>query len=133
MWDVVGKTYAKEGVLGFYRGLLPTLAKVVPAVSISYVVYEHAKRRYALIPSYPRNPTNHFVSFAALASETSWERKEPLEACHRDLASSSRLFYPVSSLPVDLYRVMYFFPITYDLDVVVQGVWLSKGSVRTRF
>ncbi|KIM25974.1 hypothetical protein M408DRAFT_73637, partial [Serendipita vermifera MAFF 305830] len=47
MWDVVNKTYAKEGVRGFYRGLLPTLAKVVPAVSISYVVYESAKRRYA--------------------------------------------------------------------------------------
>jgi solute carrier family 25 phosphate transporter 23/24/25/41 len=50
MWDVVGKTYAKEGVRGFYRGLLPTLAKVVPAVSISYVVYEHAKRRYVPTP-----------------------------------------------------------------------------------
>jgi Mitochondrial carrier protein len=52
MWDVAGKTYAKEGVRGFYRGLLPTLAKVVPAVSISYVVYEHAKRRCVLILSY---------------------------------------------------------------------------------
>lgn len=30
--------------MGFYRGLVPTLAKVVPAVSISYVVYEHSKR-----------------------------------------------------------------------------------------
>ena len=45
MWDVANKTYAKEGIRGFYRGLLPTLAKVVPAVSISYVVYESAKRR----------------------------------------------------------------------------------------
>ncbi|KAF8607712.1 mitochondrial carrier [Ceratobasidium sp. AG-I] len=45
MWDVARKTMAKEGWRGFYKGLLPTLAKVVPAVSISYVVYENSKRR----------------------------------------------------------------------------------------
>lgn len=42
--DVVAKTWEKDGWRGFYRGLFPTLAKVVPAVSISYVVYEHTKR-----------------------------------------------------------------------------------------
>lgn len=62
-WDAVNKTWEREGFRGFYRGLLPTLAKVtssrktssffvhlllqvVPSVSISYVVYEHTKRRY---------------------------------------------------------------------------------------
>lgn len=40
-FDAAYQTYAKEGILGFYRGLVPTLAKVVPAVSISYVVYDH--------------------------------------------------------------------------------------------
>ncbi|KAI0702892.1 mitochondrial carrier [Cytidiella melzeri] len=45
MMDVVRLTYAKDGWRGFYRGLLPTLAKVVPAVSISYVVYESSKRK----------------------------------------------------------------------------------------
>ncbi|KZT12493.1 mitochondrial carrier [Laetiporus sulphureus 93-53] len=43
--DVAQKTYARDGWRGFYRGLLPTLAKVVPAVSISYVVYESSKRK----------------------------------------------------------------------------------------
>jgi solute carrier family 25 phosphate transporter 23/24/25/41 len=43
-WDAASKTLKAEGVVGFYRGLVPTLAKVVPAVSISYVVYEHSKR-----------------------------------------------------------------------------------------
>lgn len=32
-----------EGVKGLYRGLLPNFIKVLPAVSVSYVVYEHAK------------------------------------------------------------------------------------------
>ncbi|KAI0036819.1 mitochondrial carrier [Vararia minispora EC-137] len=43
--DVIAKTYQRDGWKGFYRGLFPTLAKVVPAVSISYVVYEQSKRR----------------------------------------------------------------------------------------
>ncbi|ESN92494.1 hypothetical protein HELRODRAFT_103700 [Helobdella robusta] len=33
----------KEGLLGFYRGLAPNFLKVLPAVGISYVVYEHTK------------------------------------------------------------------------------------------
>ncbi|GAC97029.1 hypothetical protein PHSY_004613 [Pseudozyma hubeiensis SY62] len=44
-WDAAKKTYVREGFTGFYRGLVPTLAKVVPAVSISYVVYEQSKKR----------------------------------------------------------------------------------------
>lgn len=43
--DAVRQTYKREGVVGFYRGLVPTLAKVVPAVSISYVCYENSKKR----------------------------------------------------------------------------------------
>ncbi|GJJ07618.1 hypothetical protein Clacol_001822 [Clathrus columnatus] len=45
VWDVVSKTMSTDGVRGFYRGLFPTLAKVVPSVSISYVVYENTKRK----------------------------------------------------------------------------------------
>ncbi|KAH9006979.1 mitochondrial carrier [Lactarius hatsudake] len=43
--DVVVKTYRRDGWRGFYRGLVPTLAKVVPSVSISYLVYEQSKRK----------------------------------------------------------------------------------------
>ncbi|KAH9943478.1 mitochondrial carrier [Epithele typhae] len=53
--DVVNKTYTRDGWRGFYRGLLPTLAKVVPAVSISYVVYESSKSRCAR-PSFFHSP-----------------------------------------------------------------------------
>ena len=34
---------AKEGVPGLYRGMGPNFMKAVPAVSISYVVYEHVR------------------------------------------------------------------------------------------
>lgn len=33
-----------EGPRGLYRGLLPNFLKVIPAVSIGYVVYEQLKR-----------------------------------------------------------------------------------------
>ncbi len=34
-----------EGVRGLYRGMAPNFAKVIPAVSISYVVYENVRKR----------------------------------------------------------------------------------------
>lgn len=33
IWD-------NEGIKGLYRGLIPNILKVIPAVSISYLVYE---------------------------------------------------------------------------------------------
>lgn len=33
-----------EGFAGLYRGITPNFLKVLPAVSISYVVYENASR-----------------------------------------------------------------------------------------
>jgi solute carrier family 25 phosphate transporter 23/24/25/41 len=46
--DVTRRTIRAEGFRGLYKGLTPTLLKVAPAVSISYVVYENAKRALAL-------------------------------------------------------------------------------------
>uniref|UniRef100_A0A8C5MSS1 Solute carrier family 25 member 23 n=2 Tax=Leptobrachium leishanense TaxID=445787 RepID=A0A8C5MSS1_9ANUR len=34
----------REGILGLYQGIAPNFMKVIPAVSISYVVYENMKR-----------------------------------------------------------------------------------------
>lgn len=38
--DCVERTWRKEGFRGFYKGLAPSLFKVMPAVSISWLVYE---------------------------------------------------------------------------------------------
>ncbi|VDP06362.1 unnamed protein product [Soboliphyme baturini] len=35
-----------EGVTGLYRGLTPNFMKVVPAVGVSYVVYETVRKRF---------------------------------------------------------------------------------------
>lgn len=39
------KIVEKEGLLGLYRGITPNFMKVLPAVSISYVVYEKMKEK----------------------------------------------------------------------------------------
>ncbi|KAK6835421.1 hypothetical protein RU639_002217 [Aspergillus parasiticus] len=46
--DVARKTIQTEGFRGLYKGITPNLMKVAPAVSISYVVYENAKRMLGL-------------------------------------------------------------------------------------
>jgi solute carrier family 25 phosphate transporter 23/24/25/41 len=46
--DVARKTLKHEGVRGLFKGITPNLLKVVPAVSITYVVYENAKKAMQL-------------------------------------------------------------------------------------
>jgi len=42
--DVLRQTMKNEGMRGLYKGLTPNLLKVVPAMSITYVVYENSKK-----------------------------------------------------------------------------------------
>ncbi|XP_055846097.1 calcium-binding mitochondrial carrier protein SCaMC-2 isoform X1 [Episyrphus balteatus] len=44
MLDVFKRILRTEGVFGLYRGITPNFIKVLPAVSISYVVYEYTSR-----------------------------------------------------------------------------------------
>lgn len=46
--DVTMKTIKGEGFKGLFKGLIPNLVKVVPSVSITYVVYEHCKKSWGL-------------------------------------------------------------------------------------
>jgi len=41
--DVFRRTVQRDGWSGLYRGMVPNMVKVVPAVGISYVVYERVK------------------------------------------------------------------------------------------
>lgn len=38
--DVIVTTYKNEKIYGFYKGLIPGLARVVPAASVTFMVYE---------------------------------------------------------------------------------------------
>ena len=42
--DCVRKTVAQDGPLGLYRGIMPNMCKALPAISISYAVYETVKK-----------------------------------------------------------------------------------------
>ncbi|KAJ8124059.1 hypothetical protein ONZ43_g135 [Nemania bipapillata] len=44
IWDVAHKTVKNEGFRGLYKGLMPNLLKVAPALSITWMVYENAKK-----------------------------------------------------------------------------------------
>ncbi|CAI9780044.1 unnamed protein product [Fraxinus pennsylvanica] len=44
MSDVFYRTFQREGLRGFYKGLFPNLFKVVPAASITYLVYDTMKK-----------------------------------------------------------------------------------------
>lgn len=46
--DVLKQTVQREGYPGLFKGLVPNLAKVCPAVSISYLMYENLKRFLSL-------------------------------------------------------------------------------------
>jgi len=43
--DCAKKIEKHEGIKGFYKGLIPNFMKTVPAISISYVVFENVKKR----------------------------------------------------------------------------------------
>lgn len=48
MFDAFWRTFQQEGFRGFYKGLFPNLLKVVPAASITYMVYENMKKNLSL-------------------------------------------------------------------------------------
>jgi solute carrier family 25 (mitochondrial phosphate transporter), member 23/24/25/41 len=43
-YDCLRTTVRQEGVRGLYRGIMANFLKAIPAISISYVVYEHSKQ-----------------------------------------------------------------------------------------
>lgn len=45
MSKLLVRIWRNEGIRGLYRGILPNMIKVVPAVSISYAVYENIKKK----------------------------------------------------------------------------------------
>ena len=45
MVDVAADVARRDGMRGFYRGIVPELAKVVPGVGIAFSVYEAAKKQ----------------------------------------------------------------------------------------
>jgi len=44
MFNAVKVIFAKEGIRGFFKGMLPNYLKVAPATGASFVTYEWSKK-----------------------------------------------------------------------------------------
>ena len=51
--DIFNKTYAKEGIRGFYKGVVPMTLRTLPAQGLFFLVYENSKRIVAGIVNIP--------------------------------------------------------------------------------
>jgi solute carrier family 25 phosphate transporter 23/24/25/41 len=49
---LVSNIWQADGVRGLYRGIVPNFMKVIPAVSISYVVYEKLRTALGVAPKH---------------------------------------------------------------------------------
>jgi len=43
-WNCIKTLWKNEKFYGFYRGLIPNYLKVIPSISVSFVVYENVKK-----------------------------------------------------------------------------------------
>ncbi|KAF2128655.1 solute carrier family 25 protein [Dothidotthia symphoricarpi CBS 119687] len=43
LWDVLRKTYRNEGLLAFYKGVIPNILRVIPTTVVTFLVYENTK------------------------------------------------------------------------------------------
>ncbi|XP_023572707.1 calcium-binding mitochondrial carrier protein SCaMC-3 isoform X3 [Octodon degus] len=70
MMGLLRHILSHEGVWGLYRGIAPNFMKVIPAVSISYVVYENMKQALGVtsrwIPQLPVPPPGSWTPVLAL-------------------------------------------------------------------
>jgi solute carrier family 25 phosphate transporter 23/24/25/41 len=48
VWNVFTQTYSKEGFVGLYRGLVPSILKSVPSHCITFVTYEFLKKQFGV-------------------------------------------------------------------------------------
>ncbi|KAH9328367.1 hypothetical protein KI387_000475 [Taxus chinensis] len=70
MCDVFWRTLQHEGFSGFYKGLVPNLLKVVPAASITYLVYEKMKKEYFTCADIGKKKTKSMSDTLNISSES---------------------------------------------------------------
>nr|XP_055198990.1 calcium-binding mitochondrial carrier protein SCaMC-3 isoform X2 [Nyctereutes procyonoides] len=82
---------SQEGVWGLYRGIAPNFMKVIPAVSISYVVYENMKQALGVTS---RSQIQHWV----LDPQNHWRIPDPHASSSPGSLSSATGFWISRSL-----------------------------------
>ena len=49
LWDCVQKTYVREGIRGFYKGVLPAVVKTAPASAATFFAFEMVKKAVLVV------------------------------------------------------------------------------------
>ncbi|GMH44309.1 hypothetical protein BSKO_12243 [Bryopsis sp. KO-2023] len=119
--EVVADVLKKEGVLGLYRGVGPTLLGILPYAGLKFYIYQTLKQRYRLsrgdpIESNPKRkshlPIPVMLAFGGIAGLIGQTAVYPLDVVRRrmQVPSHSSGFLPVSknthhrAPPVETYR-----------------------------
>ncbi len=79
-----------EGPTGLYRGLTPNFLKVIPAVSISYVVYEHIKSTLGVQSRWGREERTRGENLEALNLEV-WRTSHSVNVSEDEDAANEHL------------------------------------------
>lgn len=99
-WDCVTQTYKKEGVRGFFRGVVPPLLTISFLRAVSFTAYEHSKI-YLLPP-----PTDAAASSAATSSErTAHTTLKQLAVSCFAAGMVSGAFLGAIGVPLDMIKV----------------------------
>ncbi|XP_033615415.1 calcium-binding mitochondrial carrier protein SCaMC-3 isoform X2 [Fukomys damarensis] len=87
---------AQEGVWGLYRGIAPNFMKVIPAVSLSYVVYENMKQALGVSS---RSSTPRPKGGSHLPCATPWILDAHVLITGSPATGAHALLYPITQTP----------------------------------
>lgn len=89
-WSAVSSVARTEGLLGFYRGFLPTVAREIPFTCIQFPLYEYFKRKYGLYKGGRVEPWEAAV-MGCLAGGIGAAITTPLDVCKTRIMLSSKV------------------------------------------
>lgn len=89
-FEAVSNLLRTEGILGFYRGFLPTVAREIPFTCIQFPLYEYLKSKYGM---YKRAPVEPFEAalMGSVAGGIGAAITTPLDVCKTRIMLSTKV------------------------------------------
>lgn len=88
-FGAVSSVLKTEGILGFYRGFLPTVAREIPFTCIQFPLYEYFKSKYRLYKGKSVEPFEAAL-MGSLAGGIGAAITTPLDVCKTRIMLSSK-------------------------------------------
>lgn len=89
-FGAVSSVLKTEGLLGFYRGFLPTVAREIPFTCIQFPLYEYLKSRYRRYKG-DRVEPHEAALMGSLAGGIGAAITTPLDVCKTRIMLSSKV------------------------------------------